>query len=144
MSVAESHATAADRLTAAGLADDEVRDWLRAEPDRTTDFSADRTRYSGFWLTSARLLGQLPPKARRKDRERAAAQLIQETARDARLRFLRRHADAVYDALTVRRSRFVRVEELVSRAASVVPGGTSRFASPMRRASSPRTCSSAR
>ena len=38
------------------------------------------------------------------------------------MRFLRRHGDAVYDALTVRRSRFVRVEDLVIRAAGVVPG----------------------
>ena len=36
-------------------------------------------------------------------------------------RRLRRHGDAVYDALTVRRSRFVRVEDLVIRAAGVVP-----------------------
>src|SRR5712691_5195863 len=122
MTVAETVSSTADCLTAAGLAGDDVRDWLRAEPDRTTDFSADRTRYSSYWLNSARLLGQLPPKARRKEREQAAAQLIQDAARDARVRFLRRHADAVYDALTVRRSCFVRVEKLVTRAAGVVPG----------------------
>jgi len=120
MTAAETDATAC--LTAAGLAGDDVRDWLRAEPDRTTDFSADRTRYSGYWLISARLLGQLPPKARRTEREQAAAKLIQDAARDARAGFLRRHGDAVYDALTVGRSRFVRVEDLVTRAASVVPG----------------------
>src|SRR6266508_3038257 len=120
MAADETDATAC--LTAAGLAGGDVRDWLRAEPDRTTDFSADRTRYSGYWLISARLLGQLPPKARRTEREQAAAKLIQDAARDARVRFLRRHGDAVYDALTVRRSRFVRVEELVLRAAGVVPG----------------------
>ena len=120
MTAAESDATA--RLTAAGLAGDDVRAWLRAEPDRTTDFSADRSRYSSYWLIAGRLLGQLPPKPRRKPQEQAAAQLIQDAAREARVRFLRRHADEVYDALTVRRSRFVRVEELVTRAASVVPG----------------------
>ena len=38
------------------------------------------------------------------------------------MRFLRRHGDAVYDALTDRRSRFVRVEDLVTAAADVVPG----------------------
>jgi thioesterase DpgC len=120
MTAAETDATAS--LTAAGLPADEVRAWLRAEPDRTTDFSADRTRYSGYWLESARLLARLPPKPRRAPPEQAAADLIQDAARAARVRFLRRHADAVYDALTVRRSRFVRVEELVTRAASVVPG----------------------
>src|SRR5438132_2178863 len=122
MTVAETDSTAADCLKGAGLAGDDVRDWLRAEPDRSTDFSADRTRYSGYWLKSARLLGRLPPKARRSEREQAAAQLIQHAARDARVRLLRRHADAVYDALTVRRSCFVRIEELVTRAAGVVPG----------------------
>jgi thioesterase DpgC len=48
--------------------------------------------------------------------------MVAERTREARARFLRRHADAVYDALTVRRSRFVRVEDLVIRAAGVVPG----------------------
>jgi (3,5-dihydroxyphenyl)acetyl-CoA 1,2-dioxygenase len=120
MTAAETDATAP--LTAAGLPGDDVRAWLRAEPDRTTDFSADRTRYSGYWLISARLLGQLPAKPRRTPQEQAAGRLIQDAAREARLRFLRRHAEEVYDALTVRRSRFVRVEELVTRAASVVPG----------------------
>ena len=122
MTVVETVSSTADCLTAAGLAGDDVRDWLQALPDRSTDFSADRTRYSGYWLKSARLLGQLPPKAQRKGPEQAAAQSIQDAARDARVRFLRRHADAVYDALTVRRSCFVRVEELVTRAAGVVPG----------------------
>ncbi len=122
MTITETDAAAVECLTAAGLAGDDARDWLREEPDRTTDFSADRTRYSGYWLTSARLLGQLPQKARRSDREQAAARLIQDSARDARVRFLRGHAEAVYDALTVRRSRFVRVEDLVTLAAGVVPG----------------------
>src|SRR5262245_163020 len=71
---------------------------------------------------SARLFGRLPQKPRRAASERAAAKLIQEKARKARVRFLRRHVDAVYDALTQQRSHFVRVEELVVRAADVVPG----------------------
>jgi thioesterase DpgC len=70
----------------------------------------------------ARLFGRLPQKPRRSASEHAAAEFIQERARDARVRFLRRHADAVYDALTQQRSRFVRVEELAIRAADVVPG----------------------
>ena len=53
--------------------------------------------------------------------ERAAG-LIQDRSRDVRARFLSRHADSVYDAVTARRSRFVRVEELVIRVADVVPG----------------------
>ena len=122
MNVAEADARALERLTGAGLSADDARDWLQAEPGDTTDLPADREKFAGYWQRSARLLGRLAPKARRSEREQAAAAAIQERARDARGRFLRRHGDAVYDALTVRRSRFVRVEELVARAAGVVPG----------------------
>ena len=113
---------ASECLAAAGLPAGEVKAWLQAEPGESTDFPADRERFSGYWRTSARLLGRLPQKARRNANEQAAARAIQDAARDARVRFLRRHGDAVYDALTVQRSRFVRVEELAIRAAGVVPG----------------------
>ena len=113
---------AGEGLAAAGLPAGEVKAWLQAEPGETIDFPADREKFSEYWRTSARLLGRLPLKPRRNASEHAAAQAIQDAARNARVRFLRRHVDAVYDALTVRRSRFVRVEELVIRAAGVVPG----------------------
>jgi thioesterase DpgC len=115
-------AAVVERLATAGLPGGDIREWLQAEPGETTDFPADRRKFSGYWQKAARLIGRLPPKPRRSEREHAAADLIVERAREARLRFLQRHADAVYDALTVRRSRFVRVEDLVVRAASVVPG----------------------
>jgi thioesterase DpgC len=122
MSARETDATAVECLTAAGLAAKDVRDWLQAEPGEVTDYSNDRKKFSSFWQKSTRLLGRLPQKARRGAAEHAAAVTIQDRARDGRVRFLRAHADAVYDALTVRRSRFVRVEDLVVRAAGVVPG----------------------
>src|SRR5262249_26466196 len=93
-----------------------------AEPGDTTDYPNDRKKFSAYWQKSARLVGRLPRKARRNAAEHAAARAMQERAREARICFLRRHGDAVYDALTVRRSRFVRVEDLVTRAASLVPG----------------------
>ena len=113
---------ATDCLAAAGLPAADVDAWLRAEPGEATDFAADRARFSAYWQISARLLGRLPQKPRRNAREDAAAALIQDKARDARVHFLRRHADTVYDAVTQQRSRFVRVEELVFRAADIVPG----------------------
>jgi thioesterase DpgC len=122
MTAGASDATAVECLATAGLPAREIRDWLHADPGETTDFPADRRKFSGYWQRSARLLGRLPHKPRRSEREQAAAELIQERSRAARMRFLRRHGDAVYDALTVRRSRFVRVEDLVMRAAGVVPG----------------------
>src|SRR5262249_62259680 len=112
---------AAECLAGAGFPAGEVKAWVQAEPGETTDFPAERERFSEYWRISARLLGRLPPQPRRNASEHAAAHAIQDAARNARMRFLRRHVDAVYDALTVRRSRFVRVEELVIRAASVVP-----------------------
>ena len=113
---------AADCLAAAGLATADVAAWLRAEPRELTDFPAGCATFSEYWRRSAQLLGQLPPKPRRNTSEHDAATLIQDRSREARARFLRRHADAVYEAATARRSRFVRVEELVLRAADVVPG----------------------
>ncbi len=106
----------------AGLPGDEVRSWLQETPGESTDFSADRKRFSDYWARSTRLLGRLPGKPHRSEREQAAAGLLQDRARDTRVRFLRRHGDAVYDALTATRSRFVRVEQLVLRAADIVPG----------------------
>src|SRR3954447_3777646 len=47
---------------------------------------------------------------------------VSDRARKARVRFLRQHADAVYDALTDHRSRFVRINELVEAAARQFPG----------------------
>ncbi len=47
---------------------------------------------------------------------------MKEAARDARGRFLSAHAGAVYDRLTRKRSRFIRVEHLVYDAAVLVPG----------------------
>jgi thioesterase DpgC len=122
MTARASDATAVERLAAAGLPGAGIREWLQAEPGETTDFPADRRRFSNYWQKASRLVGQLPAKPRRNEVEQAAAATVAERAREARVRFLRRHGDAVYDALTVRRSRFVRLEDLVSRAAGVVPG----------------------
>ena len=111
-----------ERLTASGLSVRDVRAWQQAEPGEVTDFPADRRRFADYWRRATELLQRLPRKAARSVDEQAAAALLQERARAARTRFLSRHVDAVYDAVTVRRSRFVRVEDLVVRAAPVVPG----------------------
>src|SRR3954468_17151377 len=47
---------------------------------------------------------------------------VSNRARQSRVRFLHEHADAVYDALTGNRSRFVRISELVEAAARQFPG----------------------
>jgi thioesterase DpgC len=114
--------SAAVDLAAAGLPADEVRAWRAAQPGEATDFAADCRMFSDYWQRTARLLARLPQPGQRRDHEREAARVILETARKARVRFLRRHVETLYDALTGNRSRFVRLEELVVQAARQVPG----------------------
>jgi (3,5-dihydroxyphenyl)acetyl-CoA 1,2-dioxygenase len=109
-------------LQAAVLAASDTNDWLMAEPELTGDYAVDRERFSVLWQKSARLIGRLPPPASRNAGEQGVARMIHEHARASRTRFLAIHADAVYDALTDRRSRFVRVQHLVAEAARIVPG----------------------
>jgi thioesterase DpgC len=109
-------------LAAAGFSADAATAWTDAAPDRTTTFSSDQRAYSDFWLKSARLIARLPTAAHRNEPERAAAAVIHETARRARTRFLHAHVEAIYDILTDRLSRRLRVEQLVTAAADVVPG----------------------
>jgi (3,5-dihydroxyphenyl)acetyl-CoA 1,2-dioxygenase len=113
---------AVDCLAGAGLPGSEVSAWLQAEPRETSDFSTDCHTFSNYWLRSSRLIGRVSEKPRRNPHEQRAVDLLQERSRAARVRFLRRHGEAVYDSLTEGRSRFVRLEELVIHAASVVPG----------------------
>jgi thioesterase DpgC len=112
----------ANRLLAAGLPRDDVSGWIGAEPGTPGDFSTDRHTFSDYWQRAKGLIRRLPHKPGRNEREQAAAGLVAENARAARTRFLRHHAETVYDRLTDGCSRYVRVEELVVRAAEVVPG----------------------
>jgi thioesterase DpgC len=93
-----------------------------AAPAQTTDFASDRRTFAAYWEASARLVAQLPPRARRSEAERATAHALHEAARAARVKFLRAHVDAVYDLLTENRTRFVRLQHLVTAAADAIPG----------------------
>src|SRR5258706_47965 len=93
-----------------------------AAPRDTGDFAGDCTRYSRFWKSRAARLARLPAKPARNAEQAREAERIKEAARDARGRFLSAHAGAVYDRLTRKRSRFIRVEQLVYDAAALVPG----------------------
>jgi len=93
-----------------------------AAPQDTGDFAGDCTRYSRFWESNAALLARLPAKPARSVEQAQAAEQIKQAARDARARFLSAHAEAFYDRLTQNCSRFIRVEQLVYDAASLLPG----------------------
>jgi thioesterase DpgC len=111
-----------EQFAAAGLAAKDIVAWRKARPTKTAVFARDRRTFEAYWEKSARLLVCLPPKGRRSKAEAAAAQVIQDLARDARTRFLRGHADTLYDALTAKRTKFVRLERLMGEAAKLVPG----------------------
>ncbi len=114
---------AAHCLRTAGLDDTAVVSWIAAVPDGQG--CEDKTSgYSAFWQLSTRLVQRLPQKPKRNSAEAAAAQLILDTAREQRERFLAVHAEALYDKLTRNRSKFIRLEDLVFAAAAAVPGLT--------------------
>lgn len=93
-----------------------------AEPTVSGDFAADRAAFGDYWAEALRLIGQLPKPAQRQDADRKAVRAVLEQTRPSRVKFLRQHVDAVYDELTGRRTRFVRVVELALAAAQKFPG----------------------
>jgi thioesterase DpgC len=115
-------AAAARCLRSAGLKETDIAEWETAEPRRTTDYQSDRQRYSNFWNRCNELVGRLPPKPARSSAESAAAQSILAAAREHRERFLGAHGETLYDLLTHRRTRYVRLEELALAAGEAVPG----------------------
>ena len=99
-----------------------VKGWARTAPARTTELSSDKAGFGHFWQRAAELLVRLPAKSKRDTGEAAAAAEVLGLARDSRTRFMRAHARGVYDALTAKRSVFLRVDELCVRAAREYPG----------------------
>jgi (3,5-dihydroxyphenyl)acetyl-CoA 1,2-dioxygenase len=117
-------AAAASSLTSAGLDQSMLAEWIAAEPRGTTDYAGDRHRYCEFWNRCDGLLRRLPAKPARNSAEIAAAQRIFSIARGHREAFLTAHVATIYDELTLARSRFVRLPDLVLAAAAAVPGLT--------------------
>ncbi len=111
-------------LRAAGLDSDAAAAWFAAQPQGAREIDEDCRVFSEFWRQSAGLIARLPNKTRRNEAERAAAELIDQHARQARVRFLATHVKALYDRLTDRRSHFLRIDELVAAAARALPGLT--------------------
>ena len=68
------------------------------------------------------LLAALPEPGRRSPRERAAAIAAHDAARGVRVQFMDVHAGPVYDELTGRRGRYLRLAELVDAASAAFPG----------------------
>jgi (3,5-dihydroxyphenyl)acetyl-CoA 1,2-dioxygenase len=114
-------------LDGVGLPSDELERFAQSEPGFSAGQSADALgpearAASRFFLAGQGLLQRLPPRPRRSEREQAAAEALRQHLRATRIRFLRRHAAQLYAELTNDRRDFVRLEELVYRAAEHVPG----------------------
>jgi thioesterase DpgC len=96
----------------AGLSAPDLTDWASSAPDADGPFGPVSQAVSAFLVRGQELASRLPD-------ARGAINEIMNGARDA---YLRAHAAGLYDALTGRCSRPLRVEDLVSRAAAEVPG----------------------
>jgi thioesterase DpgC len=84
--------------------------------------ASDRKSFGRAWARAAQALARLPAKPKRGAAEQAKAAEILAEGRGSRAEFMRRHALAVYDTLTKKRSEFVRLDDLCARAARAFPG----------------------
>jgi (3,5-dihydroxyphenyl)acetyl-CoA 1,2-dioxygenase len=113
-------------LERAGLPASEVAAWAASAPAPLPGESlrAAADAAGEFLVRGQDLARRLPENARCTPDERAARQAITGALDDARDTFLRTHAAEVYDALTDRCTKPLRVEELVHEAAAAFPGLT--------------------
>jgi thioesterase DpgC len=118
----EPFAAELEPLRTCGLPPDEIEAWMTSSPAEVGDLALDSRSFAGFWDRTARLLARLPRAAAREAADRRTAALLHQAARTWRVRLLRRHADAIYDALTRDRSQFLGVGALVAAAAKRFPG----------------------
>lgn len=115
-------------LTGAGFSRQRGESWLQQlhtclpsePPDRAEHLERDAARVGDACEKGWELLGELPPKSRRNDAERAAGRAALDLMTDVCWRFLRLHRGAVYAALT--QGVPCRVETLARRAAERFPG----------------------
>jgi thioesterase DpgC len=114
-----------DLLRASGLAEHELAAWAAAAPPASPgSFEEDAGATSAFLRRGERLVAKLPERTDRDEGERAAANALITALHDARERFLRAHAERLYELLTDDLATPLRVEELVERAAERFPGLT--------------------
>lgn len=108
----------------AGLPQKPGAAWLKSQLRFGRNFKSDAAAAAKYWRTGADFLAKLPKKPKRTVAQQMAADIILLNCRNAREKFLVRHADAIYRKLTKNLASFRRVEELVYDAAKLVPGLT--------------------
>jgi (3,5-dihydroxyphenyl)acetyl-CoA 1,2-dioxygenase len=113
--------SSSELLVSSGLAARDVSQWSEATPV-AADFDADIARFTHYWSLTSHLIDMLPNKPQRSSSEQSAAETLLTAGRTSRESFLSVHAKRLYEQLTMRRSRFLRVEQLVAAAADAYPG----------------------
>lgn len=88
----------------------------------TGDSDKDAARASEYFAAIDAEIAALPPKPERSAEDQARADEILGRGRAVRERFLARHVESVYDAVTDGRTRNLRVAELAYAVADLVPG----------------------
>ena len=111
-------------LERAGLSEADARAWVGSAPATGGPLGPASRNLSAFLTRGLALSARLPPRPQRTDAEQLAWTTILDALTLARERFLRRHVVELYDALTLRGTKSVRIEELVYDAAERVPGLT--------------------
>jgi enoyl-CoA hydratase/carnithine racemase len=106
----------------AGLSQAELTAWAASAPGPQGSFAAAADAASLFFARGSELMRRLPGPSACTAGEQAAREAIAAAMNDAREKFLRSHAGDLYDLLTGKRSRSLRVEELIDEAAARVPG----------------------
>lgn len=117
------------RLQGAGLPKAEVHTFLQDleslrlddAGDRRAKLGRDSPRLSHVCRQGRALLERLPLKSKRNPREKAAGQAIVHLLADAAWSFFRLHRRPIYDALTDKASRPLRVDELAWQGAELLP-----------------------
>jgi thioesterase DpgC len=94
----------------------------RRAPELSGTLQQDASVVAAHVQRSEQLLAALPPKPARDERQQTRAERLFEPSRALRNRFILRHAEAVYEALTDGRSEHRRLSELASMAAEHFPG----------------------
>jgi thioesterase DpgC len=111
-------------LGGAGWPADELERFAAAEPDFGTLAGLDTAAQAAtrYFEAGAALLGRLPPRPNRTEREQGAASALHARLRTVRLGLMRGFTPLVYAELTDSERRAVRIEDLVYLAADRFPG----------------------
>ena len=119
MTTAQIPAAALER---AGLSPAAVAEWAASAPGPGLSFRGAADAVGVFLTRGHDLTQRLPGPAQGTADERAARAAIAETMNEARETFLRVHAEDLYDELTDRCTKPLRLAELLRDAAAAVPG----------------------